>query len=88
MRADDLAPIVESLKVRVDSIEEQLRQLRHQHEALRIQAESGNSRLSVVEREVENLKRSGDEWGRRAWAVLLALVSAIIGGAITYLLKR
>lgn len=40
--------------------------------------------LAVQRRDLDDLRAKRDEWGRRAWAIL----GILIGGAITYLLKR
>jgi len=43
---------------------------------------------AVLKHEVAELKKSGDEWGRRLWGLIQILIGASIGAGFTYLLKR
>ncbi len=47
---------------------------------------------SLLRREVEDLKKWRDEWGKRAWSLAPVLISAVLGGlialGINYFLPR
>jgi chromosome segregation ATPase len=44
--------------------------------------------LAVLKQQVEDLRKSGDENGRRIWGLIQLLIGAAVGGVITYLVKR
>ncbi len=58
-----------------------IEQLERQIDPLRIEN-------AVVKHEIAELKKAGDEWGRRLWGLVQILIGATVGAAFTYLLKR
>lgn len=44
--------------------------------------------IAVLKAEVAELKKSKDLWGNRAFTLLMCLVSGVLGGIITYLVKK
>jgi outer membrane murein-binding lipoprotein Lpp len=87
-KIDELSLSVAALTARLDALSDRFIELAGDTSRLRTSTEQHTTRLTVVEREVENLKKSGDEWGRRLWGLVQVLIGAAVGGAITYLLKR
>lgn len=83
-KIDELIRAVVTLNVRLDQVNEQLRKIEELIPQHRAQIEQMGSRLSVVEREVENLKKSGDVWGNRLWTLAVAVAAGVLG----YFLKR
>jgi len=43
---------------------------------------------AILKHDVSELKKSGDEWGRRLWGLIQILIGATVGAGFTYLLKR
>ena len=44
---------------------------------------SGN--LSIIEERLNEMKRVGEEGGRRHWAIVPSLIGALLGGVLTFL---
>ena len=87
-KIDELARLVTELAGRVATIEKDAEWSSEWVEKLRAASEEMRIRLATLEREIEELKKSREEWGRRGWAIVMALITAFIGGVIGYLLKR
>ncbi|MFO0849472.1 MAG: hypothetical protein U0871_13085 [Gemmataceae bacterium] len=64
-KIDELVRAAVTLDVRLDQVNEQLRKMDELIPLLRAQCEQMGNRLSVIERGVENLKKTGDVWGGR-----------------------
>lgn len=83
---------LESTKTLLDSTNKNLDELRADHK--RLQQEHNDHRReterenAVRRQEIEKLKKSKDLWGNRAFTLFMCLVSAVIGGIITYFVKK
>jgi predicted nuclease with TOPRIM domain len=87
-KIDALTRVADQLLARVDKLDDEVEWYSEQVETLRQTDGLLRERLAVVEREVETLKKSGDEWGRRWWGLFLLVLGAVVGGLVTYFLKR
>lgn len=99
MNANELARVVDTLTERLnntikllettnkafDELRAEHKKLQQEHNDHRREAEKEHA---VLKREVEELKRSKDLWGNRAFTLLMCLVSGVLGGVITYLLRK
>lgn len=87
-KIDELYRLLDQLVGRVNTIERDLEHISERVEKLRTADEDLRLRVHTLEREAGDIKKSREEWGRRAWALVGPLVGAVIGGIVTYLVKR
>ena len=87
-KIDELNRLVAALVGRVDKIESEVEWTSDLVEKLRAALEEQRVWRASVERDVADLKSHRDEWGRRSWTIVMALLTAFIGGVVGYLLKR
>ena len=99
MKADDLKPLVDILTERLnntnkllettnkalDELRAEYKKLQQEHNDHRRETEKENV---VLKREVEELKKSKDLWGNREFTLFMCLVSGVLGGVISYLVKK
>jgi predicted nucleic acid-binding Zn-ribbon protein len=99
VKADDLKPLVDILTERLnntnklletsnkalDELRAEYKKLQQEHNDHRRETEKENA---ILKREVEELKKSKDLWGNRAFTLLMCLVSGVLGGIVTYLVKK
>lgn len=87
-RVEEIGHVVTELTVRVQSIVEALKRLDALTERLREELHAHDVRIAGAEREITELKKDRDEWGRRLWSLLVPVITAVVGGVVGYLLKR
>jgi hypothetical protein len=98
-KIDELPRVVNNLVARIDAIHAELKREteRHElelqrqterHEAITRVVEEVRVAAAVVRRDVDDLRKSQDEWGRRLWALFSPLLGVAIGAIVTYLLRR
>jgi hypothetical protein len=98
-KIDELSRIVHNLVARIDAIHAELKRetdrhvadlQRHtdRHEAMVRVVEETRVAAAVVRRDVDDLRKTHDEWGRRLWALLSPLLGVAVGSVVTYLLRR
>jgi hypothetical protein len=46
------------------------------------------TKVAVLERAVEKLEKTKEEWGRRMWAMAGPIVGALVGVLLGYFLRR
>ena len=46
------------------------------------------SEIAILKRDIEELKKTHDEWGRRLWAMVGPLLGALVGALLTYFLRK
>lgn len=78
-KIDELEKLVATLTERLNELKEEVRDL----DLPRL-----SQRVAVLENQVEELKKSKEEWGRRAWAIVGPIVGAIGGALATYLIRK
>ena len=76
---------LERVTVSLEELKADHKKLQQEHNDHRREAERENA---LLKREVEELKRSKDLWGNRAFTLLMCLVSAAVGGFITHFVKK
>jgi chromosome segregation ATPase len=87
-KVDELTRTVIELAAALKAMRAELERLAVEVERTKEKHEPIGSRIAVLEREVAELKAHRDEWGRRAWSLVVPIVTAIVGGVVGYLLKR
>lgn len=87
-KVDDLIRLVARLDALIESVEKRVSRLEQKLDELAAACGRADSRTSILEREVAELKAHRDEWGRRAWSLVVPIITAIVGGVVGYLLKR
>jgi len=118
-KIDEALVLVNTLTVRLDSMERELKGVTTAHtettktvgevnlavavtrqqidELNRWKADLGpiaelKSEIALLRRDVEELKKTRDEWGRRLWAMAGPIIGALVGVAggalITYYLRK
>lgn len=46
------------------------------------------SEMALLRRDIEELRKSRDEWGRRIWAMTGPLLGAVVGAILGYYLRK
>lgn len=98
-KIDELSRIVHSLVTRLDAVHAELirESGRHEinltrqtdrHEDLARTVETVRVDAALVRRDVDDLRKTRDEWGRRLWALVGPLLGVAVGAVMTHLLRR
>lgn len=98
-KIEELTRTVAMLVERVDAIQAELRRdtQRHEgelqrqmdrHDTLARAVEETRTSAAVLRRDVDELHKARDEWGRRLWALLSPLVGVLVGVLLTYLFRH
>jgi uncharacterized small protein (DUF1192 family) len=87
-KVDELVATVTTLIERVGHLREELHRLEAIVLPFRQDLEAAKSQLLIHSREIDESKKSRDEWGRRWWSLFVPVVTAIVGGVIGYFLKH
>jgi chromosome segregation ATPase len=87
-RIDDLTKLLHSLVATVDATRQQVDRLEDLLNRQAAAIEEIKVRLALAERDISELKNVRDEWGRRTWALIVPIITAIVGGVVGYLVKR
>lgn len=69
------------------------REIEKENISLKIQVEelkksNAEKEIAVLKTQFEELKKSKDLWGNRAFTLFMCLVSALVGGVVTSLVKK
>ena len=75
-KIDELQQLVTTLKVSIDNIHSEIQTLAE----LRM-------KVAVLEERLNELKRAGEESGRKLWAMLPPLVAIVVGSLLTLLIQ-
>ena len=87
-KIEELIRLVTQLVSRVDKIEGDVDWATDWVEKLRTTVEDVRNWQSTAKQDIGELKKAQEEWGRRAWSLVVPIVTAIAGGVVGYLLKR
>lgn len=84
--SDTVKTVIE-LKTNLALIGQQITQL----QALSLQPDlvaAQKTQIALIERDVEDLKKAKDEWGKRIWAMAGPIFGAVIGVILGYFLRK
>lgn len=87
-RIDKLTELVQQLDGRLAATHREVERLSTLVDGHARALEETKVRLAVAERDIADLKKTHDEWGRRLWALVGPLAGAAVGATLTYLLRR
>lgn len=87
-KVDDLRETLTSLSRQADQFDAELTRLVERVVLLERHVDQLRLESVGVRQELNEVRKSGDEWGRRLWGVAQVLIGAAVGGLITYLVKR
>ena len=99
VRIEELHGLVKNLVTRLDSIHAELKRESDRHEselarqterreAIAKSLEDVQIKVAVLTRDVGELQKSKDEWGRRIWGLVQTLTGVVIGASLVYYFKR
>ncbi len=94
-RIDDLSATTNHLTTKIELIareselsKTQLATLANSLDELKAANAIAITKFALLERELEEQKKTREEWGRRRWALLVPIITAVLGAVLGYLLKR
>jgi hypothetical protein len=84
-KIDELAKLVATLSERLDNVRETVKEIRAQQLETSPRLADFSTRTALVELQITDLRKAAEEGGRRRWAVIPALIGAVIGSLLTFL---
>ena len=84
-RIDELSQLTATLTERIDSVRRDVEAISARGQKTDDTLNEVKRNLSVIEERLNEMKRVGEEGGRRHWAIVPSLIGAVIGSVLTFL---
>lgn len=83
----DVGPLLATLTERLDNTRKELETVRDSQEGFKKDLTEYDKRLALLAQQFDELKRQGEEWGKRRWGLMQGFLIAVAGSALTLLVQ-
>ncbi len=84
-RIDELSQLTATITERIDSVRRDVEAINARGQKMDDALNEVKRNLSIIEERLNEMKRVGEEGGRRHWAIVPSLIGALLGGVLTFL---